>query len=557
MRIRSLATLVAFAALSLSACTSGNGSAAGTPEPSSPPAGPAAASATPDDPRRGGTLRYALSDDPEQIDPAFVADEEGEFVVDALFDSLVALDEDQQVVPAAARDWEVSENATVFTFRLRPDATFHDGTPVTAQDFVRAFNRMADGTRDPSSFVAYHLAPVQGFEQTQQSGVPLAGVEAADQFTLRITLVEPFAEFLLVLSDPSLAPIPEVADRNPEGFAERPVGNGPFEMAEPWQHGQYIRVTRYPDHHRPAWLDEVVFQIYLQDAGADQQYQAFTDGQLQVAGVPPARLEEAREAHGRSSDGYAAPGVLDGTSSTLYYFGFNTNEAPFDDPDVRRAVSLSIDREEIATEVMRGARAPADGIVPPSIPGHGDDACRFCRFDPEQAKELVEDVELPDSIELLYNVGQSHRAIADHVAANIQETLGVEVELSSEELQPFVQTLRAGNMDLFRLGWQADYPSAGSYLYPLFSSATLGQDNLTRFSSSDVDQKLQQARATRDEAERQRLYQEVERSVLNQAVIAPVFFYRFNLVTADEVRDFRITPMGRVDLTTVWLGSAE
>ena len=539
------------------ACTSAENAAPSTPAPTPAPStstiGP---SATPTGPQAGGSLRYALSTDPEYIDPGLVADEQGEVVVDALFDSLVALDNDMNVVPAAASDWDVNDDATVFTFHLKQGATFHNGDPVTSQDFVRAFNRIADGTRSPASFVAYQLAPIKGFADAQQSGTPLSGLATPDDYTLTITLEHPFAEFPKVLADPSLGPVPAAADSDPEGFAQKPIGNGPFQMAEPWQHDQYIRVTRFDEYYgTPALLDEVVFQIYPDDAAGDRQYADFTNGQIQVAEVPPGKIDGAREEYGVSTDGYSGPGVIDGLTSTLYYYGFNTEHPPFDDPKVRQAFSELIDRDAIANDIMKGTREPADAIVPPSIPGHQDDACRFCRYDPADAKKRLEGIDLPDTVHLVYNTGQSHEAIAKKIAGDIESALGITVETTAKDLQPFVQTLRDGDMDIFRLGWQADYPSPGAYLLPLFSSGTIGQDNLTRFSDPETDAKLLKARGAKNDRTRTSLYQEVEKRVLEQSPIAPILYYRFSRVVAPEVRGFRINPLGNVDLRRVWVES--
>lgn len=502
--------------------------------------------------------------DPQSVDPRFVADDEGQLIVDALFDSLVRLDDELEVVPAAAESWEVSDDATKFVFRLRPDATFHDGTPVTAQHFVRAFNRMADGTAEPRSFVAYQLAPVRGFEAAQREGEPLSGLEAVDEHTLRIVLSEPFAEFVGVLADPSLAPVPPSADDDPEQFGRQPIGNGPFQLSGEWARGEFVRVARYDDYSGGrALLDEVVFQIYANDPDQESQYAAFEDDRLHVAEVPAGRLEEALELHGSSADGYTGPGVLDGATTTLYYYGFNTQRAPFDDPDVRRALSLLIDRDAIVADITNETRQVADAIVAPQVPGYQPEVCVFCAYDPDRALELWRgdggdgDEEPPSRTEgpltILHNSGRTHRAIAERVARSIEETLDVEVETESRELSEFVQTLRAGEMGIFRLGWQADHPSPGSYLHPLFSSDEDNLDNLTRYRNPDVDQLLDSARAATDTEERLTLYQEAERIVLEDAAVAPIFVYRHHRVVAPDVRDFRMGPLGDVDLTRVWL----
>ncbi|MFP5309234.1 MAG: ABC transporter substrate-binding protein [Actinomycetes bacterium] len=528
-----------------------------TPSPTATEAAPVE-SPTPAD-RTGGSLRYGLSGDPDTIDPRFVADETGALVVDALFDSLVALDDDLQPVPAAAESWQVSDDGTTFTFTLREDGRFHDGTPVTAADFARSFDRIADGTAEPRSLLAFQLEPVRGFAAAQSDGASLAGVEAVDERTLRITLDEPFPEFLSVLSRPGLAPVPPAADEDLEAFGTSPVGNGPFEMAEAWQRGQFIRVARADTWWGEVLLDEVVFRIYAGDPGAASQFADLEAGQLQVAEVPAGKRAEAESRFGRA-DGSTGPGVLDGLTSTIYYYGFNLEQAPFDDVRVRRAVSLAIDRERIAAEVLAGLRAPADAIVPPPIPGSQVSPCAHCRFAPDEAAALAAEVRADGvelaSIELVHNDGPTHEAIAAIVAESLREVLDVEVAVRSQGLQEYVAGLRAGVMQVFRLGWQADYPSPGSYLVPLFSGDNVGVDNLTRYDVAEVTQQLEAARAEMDATARVEAYRAAERRILDDVAIAPMLFYRSAQVVAEGVNDLTVSPLGSVDLTRVWLDDA-
>lgn len=554
-----LAMLAASLVLGATGCRS-DGQSTATPTPTEPTAA-ASPTASPEPPSRvGGTLRYALSTDPAAIDPRFVVDDEGTVVVDALFDSLVALGDDLEVEPSAAESWTVSDDGRVFTFTLREGATFHDGSAVTAVDFARSFNRIADGTAEPRSFLAFHLAPIVGFTETQQDGRPLAGVQVVDERTLEISLAQPFPEFLQVLARPSLAPTPAAAEEDPEAYALSPVGNGPFQMAEPWQASQFIRVARFDDHWgEPAYLDAIVFRIYASDPAHETQFADMVAGQLQFGQVPPTKRQDAIEQFGISTDGYTGPGVLDGLSSTIYYYGFNTEVAPFDRPEVRRAISMLIDRETIATEILRDTRVAADAIVPPSLPGSQEGVCGHCAYDPAGARAIIDGLAAEDeefdlgSITILHNSGTTHETIAERIAVDIRTALEIEVTVRGQELEPYVQTLRTGDMQVFRLGWQADHPSPGAYLYPLFSGARKGTDNLTRYDVPEVNTLLEDARAATDETERHRLYQEAERHILEDVAIAPVLFYRHDKVVAPEVRDLRFSPMGLVNLHEVWL----
>ncbi len=202
---------------------------------------------------KGGTISFELGDI-TAIDPYNAQESEGTQVTQALFDSLTVIDpKTGEVLPAAAEKWSSNADATVWTFNLVPGAKFADGTPVTADDFVYAWNRIAvsafTNAKDPAQ-IAYHLGPIVGFDKAQESGTPMAGVKAIDDKTLEITLSSAFADWPYVMAHPALAPVPKAlveggVDYNGAKvpFAEMPVGNGPFKMSEPWKHDQYIKVV--------------------------------------------------------------------------------------------------------------------------------------------------------------------------------------------------------------------------------------------------------------------------------------------------------------------------
>jgi oligopeptide transport system substrate-binding protein len=631
-------TLLAWC-LVLAACTTGAPSDSPPDDRPEPVVGDEAEAPTDEGPRRGGTLRVGLSADPVTIDPRFLVDDPGELVVDALFDPLVRVDRDLGIVPAAADSWELDEDGRTFTFHLR-EASFHDGTPVTAADFKRTFDHIADGAAEPRSYLAYLLEPVVGSSDSQEQGGPLAGVRAVDARTLQIELREPRPGFLATLSDPSLVPVPPAANDDPEAYALQPIGNGPFAMAAPREVGQFLRLSRFADHPDPALLDEVLLTVYLEDRGFERQWNDLQDGLLQVAEVAPERFDEAATVFGTSEDGYTGPGLLRGTTSTVYLYAFDVTRPPFDDVRVRRAISLALDRDALADEVLRGARQAANAIVPPPIPGSRPGACSMCRHDPEQAATLLAEVaadgevsapddepadgdesgvdgqeeredadgdagegdqepegadaeagdgadaetgaeagdgadaedgadtdeatdaagdpggeeRVLDRVTLAFNRGPTHAAIAERMAADLEAALDVEVDVVNSELQAFVQAVRRGDHSVFRLGWDASEPDPGAYLYPLFHSSQIGQDNLSRYSDEEVDALLDAARADPERGASLRAYGAAERAVLDDLPVVPLLWYQHGLVVAPTVRDLHVSPFGRMDLARAWLG---
>ncbi|WP_052667597.1 ABC transporter substrate-binding protein [Nitriliruptor alkaliphilus] len=542
-RRRSFALLLALLLLT-AACTGDD-----TPDPQ-PPASPTAA---PEDlPTGGGTLRIGLANDPRSIDPRFVADEEGELIVGALFEPLVRIDARGRAVPGAARAWSVSDDGTEITFTLR-EATFHDGQPVTATDVKRTFDRIADGTADPPSFLAYLLSPIVGADAAAEGGGDLEGVEVVDETTVVIRLVEPQPRYLLTLADPSLVPTPEAADEDPEGFGEAPIGNGPYSLVGPREPGGFVRLARVEGHHREPELDEVVLQIYPDDPARNRQWADLEAGLLHVADVGPAHLEEAAATYGISEDGSSGPGLLDGATSTVTMLGFDLTVPPFDDPVVRRALSQSIDRDALVEEVFGGTRRSADRLVPEGIPGSQSGACDHCRYDPEGAAALLEDaeIELPEEIEFTFNRGATNAAVAERIAADVSDALGVEVVLVPLELREYVPAVRRGEAPWFRLGWEANAPDPGAYLDPLFHSRNVGLDNLTRYADEETDELLDAGRRATSEPEAVEAYAAAERRILDAVAVAPLVVNEHARVVTEDIEGLVWLPSGRVDLAVV------
>lgn len=528
---------------------------AGSPQRPDPQVEPPSPVATARASPRGGSLRIGVGEDPAAIAPWLLADRAGDRVANAVFDSLVALNQRLEPVPAAASGWEVSDDGRTYRFTLRPGGRFHDGDPVVAGDFVRAFNRVADGTAAPRSFNAGLLGAVAGFEAAQRTGTALAGVEALDRRHLRIRLRRPDADFLTALADPSLAPIPPEAVREPERYAQEPIGNGPFAMTQPWEHDDFVRLERAPDHPDPARLEEVVFQIYPSDAAGERQYGAYREGGLDVATVPATARTEADGAAGAGVGEYAGPGLIDGATLSIYFLGFDLSEGPFDRGRLRRAVSRAIDREGLVEDVLHGTRVPLRSVAPPPLDGVAPEVCGHCRHDPEQARALWAEADAadgtPESIRLLHNRGSTHERIVRTVAGQIEATLPVSVTTAEQALQPYLESVRAGAGDVFRFGWQPSVPTLGAVLRPLFHSR--GSHNLNGYASAGVDRLLDRARGEGDDLRRLELLRQAETRILADAPLAPLFAYRHHLVVAESVRGLQVTPDGRLNLAEVWV----
>lgn len=519
------------------------------PPPDAPSPGPGS-SAPSASPKGAGVLRYALVE-PVSIDPAFASDEAGLTVVDALFEPLTEIADDGTVEGAAAVDWEASEDARTFTFTLR-EARFHDGREVRADDFVRAFSRVVHGTADRRAAHPGLLADIEGFPAALSRGGPLEGVEALDRRTLRIRLRRPRADLPEVLSHPALAPVPPVVDRDPDAFAQRPVGNGPFRMGEPWEGGSEIHLVRNPEHPDAPEVGGVAFALY---AGEDAERLAYGDllaGEVDVAPSPgPDEHDDPLppgEPTASPTPVGSPPRTTGGDLANVYVFGFVSDRPPFDDPALRRAFASSIDRSAL----VPADAEPAGTLLPPGVAGHGRATCDHCRYDRARAGLLTEGRAAP-SVRLLVTEDPQAVSAARRVATDVTAATGMTVEVLSEPVADYLDRLDAGEADVFGLRFDARTATPDDLLYRYFASGNVGLTNLTRYASPEVDDLLARARATADRSVRSDLYRQVEQRVLDDAVVAPVWHGRVTYARDDAVRGLTFDPWGRPDLTQVEL----
>jgi len=521
---------------------------------------------------KGGTIRFELGDI-TAIDPYNLQESEGTQVGQALFDSLTVIDpKTGKVLPAAAESWESNDDATVWTFKLRSGAKFADGTPVTAEDFVYAFNRIAvspvTNAADPSQ-IAYHLGPIMGFDEAQASGTPMAGVKAVDDTTLEITLSTAFADWAYVMAHPAFAPVPKAlveggVDYNGTKvpFAEMPVGNGPFKMSEPWAHDQYIKVVRNDDYYgEKANVDGVDFMIFKDIETAYREFQA---GNLDFTQIPDGQIETAKTSYGVSEDGYTVQpgkGVLLGAETAIYFLTLNNVKAPLDNPNVRKAINLAINREAINQTVYEGTRVVANGMVPPGLPGYDEAGWPDAKYDIEAAKQALVDAGFPGgqglpTLKLNYNAGAGHAKVMELVASDLK-AIGINTTAETLEGAQHWDLLRTDKYDIGRDGWIADYPIIDNFTYPFFDSGS--SDNHSHYKNPEVDAAIAKGRATIDQAERIKIYEDAQTTIGTANPTVPIVYYAHRRVGSNRLNDFVYDNQGLANFATAWItgGGAE
>jgi peptide/nickel transport system substrate-binding protein/oligopeptide transport system substrate-binding protein len=517
-------------------------------------------SAAGEQPVAGGTVSVYINE-PVAIDPVDLEESEGTQVGQALFDSLATFDYlTMEVGPAAAESWDVNADATVWTFHLVKGAKFHDGTPVTAADFVFAWNRLCNP--ENKSNVSYHLSAVKGYDEVQAgTATELSGLKAVDENTLEVTLSYSFADFEYVVAHPTLAPVPKAAvEKDPKAYSEAPVGNGPFMMVGSWQHDQSIQVKAFADYYgtKPN-IEGVDFKIFKDPETAFLEFKA---GNLDWTQIPSGQVQATETDFGVSDDGYTGnPGkqVMLGSELSVYYLVLNTRDDVLKNLDLRKAISLAINRQAIADTVYEGVRAPASSIIPPGIVGYEANAFPYSKYDVAAAKEALKAAGYPDGqglpeIVLSCNSGGGHEEVMALVQADLK-AVGINVKTDFTEWAAYLKKLDDGTFQIGRLGWFADYPIIDNFIYPIFFSSS--GDNKSKFNDKAVDDGISAARKITDETARVAAYQAVVKTVGEAVPVVPIVAYKHHHVTSDRVYNLVYSPNGLLDFQSCYVKAAE
>lgn len=507
----------------------------------------------------GGILSYYINN-PVAIDPYDLEEDQGMMVGYQLFDALTTYDFDNnELVGLVAETWEANDDASEFTFHLKA-GKFHDGTDVTSKSFKQGWERICNPNTSPDkpSAIGYHLAMIEGYsELSQGEAEELTGVTCPDDKTLVVKLIQSYADFPYVCMHPALSPVPDCALEDFDTFFYAPVGNGPFMMDGKWEDGQEINLVRFDDYSygEPAKIAGIHFNI---QKDVETAYREFQAGNLDVAQVPTNQLSDAIEQYGESEDGYTAtPGhqVLTGEELSTYYLLLNLEDPVLQDLDLRRALSLAVNREAICETVFEGTREPASGIVPNGVPGYTENMWADSHYDVEAAKEIL-DAKYPAdadgnrgiTIDLTYNLDGDHKTVMEMVMAD-WNAVGIQTTSTTGEWASIITNAYPnGDFQVGRLGWIADYPIYDNFMYPLF--VTGGDNNYGKYSNADVDAGMLEARAMLDDAERIAKFQEVDKLIAADMPVIPLFVYKHQLVCSDRVDGLYMDAQKLADLST-------
>ncbi|MBI2766413.1 MAG: peptide ABC transporter substrate-binding protein [Chloroflexi bacterium] len=484
---------------------------------------------------QGKSLIVPGNDPTSQLDPIQVADVDTSVYIYEIFSGLVTLDKDLKVQPDLAKSWEVSADGKMYTFTLRDNILFHDNRRVTAKDVKDSIERAAD-PKNASPTVKAYLGDIVGInDKFDGKAKEVSGVTVVDDKTVRIQLIEPADFFLAELTYPVsfVVDVQQIA-KDPLNWTRKPNGTGPFKLAE-FSPTQRIRLVKNDNFYLGApKLDEVVFEL-----GGGSISTRYENNELHIGFVPPQELASVKDGSSPLAKDYKP-----GNELAVFYITLNTKQPPFDDPKVRQALAMSIDKENINEVLLYGTQRVATSFAPPDMPGY-DKSVRGYGYDPARAKQLLSESKYAGKMpRIVMNYGGSGGSSPDILVAiqkGWQDTLGVTVELQAVDPAAYLREQRRGTFQMLSDGWSADYPDLEDFTGKLFrSDSTL---NLTKYVNAAVDALLQQARRETDRTKRNGLYAQAEQKILDDAPVIPLFWPVTHTLVKPCVKDYPIASM--------------
>ncbi len=495
-------------------------------------------------------LSVQVGPDPETIDPALNSAVDGGNMLLHSFECLLAVDQNGQLAPGQAESWETSEDGLTWTFHLRDGLKWSDGSDLTANDFVYSWKRVCD-PMVAAPYAETVLSMVEGYDKAIEGDLDALQVVATDNNTLVVTLSAPCSYFGSLAAFATLSPVQQATvEANGDAWAtkaETYISNGPFYVSD-WVPGSYIMMTKNPYYWNAdaIKLDGIKWNL-IEDSNA--AYSAYQTGEvLMIKDVPTEEIPSLKE----NADFYVDPII--GT----YYLSMNIDREPFNNADVRKALSLAIDRDYVANTLMQGTYSPAGNLMGPGwIDTDGkqfkDNANGGKEYidttnyeaDLEEAKQLLADAGYPNgegfpTITYSTNDAGYHKVVAEYLQQAWAE-LGIDLQVDIVEWASFAPMRRNGDYDVARNGWVGDY-SDPSNMLDLFYSTNGNNDG--KFNNADYDAAIELSRTTLDAAERSTALHNAEDVLMEEAGCIPVAYYNDFWLQSDKITGSWHSPYG-------------
>lgn len=497
-------------------------------------------------------LRYALEAEPSTLDPGKSTAIPESLAELQIFEGLTRLDAKDQPLPGVAERWDVSADGLTYVFHLRANAKWSNGDPVTAQDFVFAWQRVLNP--DFASENAYMLFPIKQAEayNGKQASADQLGIKAVDDHTLEVTLEKPTAYFLSLVAFHAFYPVHEkTVTAQPDSWATDVatlIGNGPFKVTN-WMHNGQIDFAKNDAYWDASSVKLAKMEWPISDSQATR-LSMVENNQADMMVEPPVGEHDRLKQEGLLS---ISPYLGD------YYYVFNTMQPPFDNPKVRQAFSLAINREALVTNVIKGGKKPAYAWVAPGLinPGTGKDfreeGGNYVTENTEQAKKLLAEAGYPDGkglppITILYNTSELHKAVAEAVQEMWKQNLGIEVSLTNQESKVFLESRTQGQFQVARASWVGDYADPMTFIDVFRDSG-----NDAKYHNPAYNRLVEQAQSTNDQSVRMKAMHDAEQLLFADAVIMPIYYTTQPYVAKPYVKGYFWSILGPADFKMAYI----
>ena len=475
-----------------------------------------------------GILLMGNGSEPKGLDPHLVTGVPENHIISALVEGLIAYHptDDLEPAPGMAESWESNEDYTQWTFTIRDDANWTNGDPVLASDFVYSWQRaLSPALGGEYAPMLYVIDGAEAFHAGETDDFSTVGVKALDDKTLQVNLKGATPYFLNMLKHYSFFPVNPRAVEEFGGMTDRQsgwstlenyVGNGPFKLKS-WVTNQLIEVERNPDY----WDTETV-QLngirFFPIENAATEESMYRNGRLHLTSTVPAdKIPSLQES---KPDELKIEPYLGS-----YFYRLNVTREPMDNPLVRRALAVSIDKQLLVDKVTKGGQYAASGFVPAGIPGY--EPSDAVQFDPELGQQLLAEAGYPGgegfpTTEILINTSEGHRKIAEAIQAMWKQNLGIDVGIYNQEWKVYLDSQSALDYDISRAGWIGDYVHPSTFL-DMFTTGNGNND--TGWANPEYDRLIASAQTAANEEQRLQLLSEAEALLLTDLPIVPIYWY--------------------------------
>ncbi|HQI16943.1 MAG TPA: peptide ABC transporter substrate-binding protein [Bacillota bacterium] len=474
-------------------------------------------------------LRTNNAFEPGSLDPALAQGTHDSWVLDHTFEGLTKKDVDGKIVLGMAKEYKLADDDVTYTFTLRDDIKWSNGDPVTAYDFEFAWKRALDP--DMASDYAYQLYYLKGGEayNTKTGTADEVGVKAIDDKTLEVVLASPTAYFLELTSFYTYYPVnKKVAEANPDWAknADTHVSNGPFKLTG-WEHNASITLAKNDNYYNSSVvkLDGIEFTILNDENTAWQKY---LGGEYDFLTPLPQAVVAQLKAEGN-------PELVIGGELAVYYYNLYNKMEPFNNAKIRKALSLTLDRQTICDKIAQGGQLPAEGVVPFGMldengKEYRDGVGKLVEYNVEEGKKLFAEglaetgykVEDFKKFSILYNTLEAHKIIAQAAQEMWRTNLGIELQLENVDFQVKLDREKAGDYQISRAGWIGDYIDPMTFIDLWVSD---GPFNDAKYSNPEYDRLVKESKATTDQKVRMDNMRKAEKILMDAMPVVPVYFY--------------------------------